>query len=87
MLKYSDDLNAVAQAFKNGELAAENVHVHLAPRLESAPEKEARRLLNDLELAVYTLPEPSGKVRILEILEEASRVAAPNPSPGTTEME
>lgn len=86
MLEYTDDLNAVAEAYKRGEVAAEDVHIHVAPRLEFVPERECRQLLNDLELAVYTLPEPDRKLRILEILAEASRVAAAYPSPGTDEV-
>lgn len=86
MLKYTDDLNAVAEAYKRGEVAAEDVHIHLAPRLEFAPEEETRRLLNNLELAVYTLPEPGRKLRVLEILAEGSRVAASYPPPDTDEV-
>lgn len=64
MLKYTDDLNAVTEALKRGEVVAEDVHIHLASGLESAPEAETKRLLNDLELAVYTLPEPGRRLRI-----------------------
>ena len=76
MLKYTDDLNAVAEAFKRGEVAAEDVHIHLGPRLEFVPETDVRRFLNDLEIAVYTLPEPRRQAEILEVLSAAAKVAA-----------
>lgn len=85
MLKYTDDLNAVMEALKRGEVAAEDVHTHLASRLEFTPEAETRRLLNDLEVAVYSLPEPSRQVRIFEILAEAAGVAASHPPPDAGE--
>ena len=75
MLKRTDDLDAVAKSYKAGELAVEELHVYLAPRLEFVPENEARDLLNDLEVAAHTLAEPGRQVRVLEILEDASRVA------------
>ena len=75
MLKYTDDPDAVAEAFKRGEVTAEDVQIYLGPRLEFVPETDARRLLNDLEIAVYTLSEPSRQARILEVLSEAARVA------------
>lgn len=76
MLNFTDNLHAVAEAFKGGEISPEDVHIYMAPRLEHVPEKESRRLLNDLELAVYTLPEPGRRERILEILGDAWRVAS-----------
>lgn len=86
MLEHTDDLNAVAKAYERGEVAAEDVHIHVAPRLELVPDEETRRLLNDLELAVYTLAEPGRKLRVLEILAEASRVAVSYMPPGTDEV-
>ena len=84
MLKYTDDLNAVAEALDRGEIVAQDVHIHLGPRLEFVPEAEARRLLNAVELSVYSLPEPVRKERLLELLAEAATVAAtyapPDPS-------
>ena len=76
MLKYTDDLSTVADAYRRGKVAAENLHIHVAPRLEGVPEQEIRKLLNDLETAVYTLAEPNRQARILDILEEANRVAS-----------
>lgn len=76
MLKHADDLIAVAEALKQGEVSAEEVHIHLGPRLECASETEVQRILNDLEVAVHTLPEPSRQARILEILAEAAALVA-----------
>jgi hypothetical protein len=74
LLKYSDDLAALAEAYKNDEVVAEDLHVHLAPRLEVLPESDSRRLLNDVELASYTLAEPDRRARVLEILAEAQHI-------------
>ena len=76
MLEYTDDLLAVVDAFARGELAPEDLHIQLAARVESLPEALARRLLNDLELAVYTLSEPRRRARIAKIFREAAALVA-----------
>lgn len=76
MIRSTDNLVAVAQAFRSGEIPVEELHLHVEPRLERIPERERRRIVNELERAVYTLPEAARRVRLLEILEDAHRLVS-----------
>ena len=75
-MNLTERINRVASRFDSGDFPIEELANHLEPLLEQASktsddEKIIKKIINDLEIIIFTLPSEAQKVAVRELLARA----------------
>lgn len=76
-MDHSEVLREIATKFSAGKIVADELLLHVEPALRlAAGDAEARRIVNAIEVALFTLNEPRRSAEIMSLLEDAIRLAS-----------